>query len=212
MNNQKRFFTYSTILASIIATACCRSRIDFTADQGNCTVTAMATSSIITCPNGTSSTLSNGVNGVDGLSAAISRSVADSSLCPAGGSIISFGLDKDKNGILGNNEVTQVALVCNGLSGVDGKAGSNAPPTPFSIVSLLAPCAANPMAPTALELLNPDLEIFERLQNGVIISSYSENINGYNTHFGVLSPGTYMSTGAVNCTFKLDVSGQITRQ
>lgn len=152
-----------------------------------------------------------GSNGSNGHSAAFSMAAADSSLCPTGGSVISMGVDLNDDGILEVSETTQVATVCNGLNGTNGTNGTNAPPTPFTPVAILAPCAKNPMSPTTAELSNPDLEVFLKLQNGTVIDSFSETVSGYNTHFGVLSPGAYESTGATNCTFTYNANGTITR-
>jgi hypothetical protein len=114
------------------------------------------------------------------------------------------GLDLNSNGTLDLSEVVKTAVVCNGTN------GTNAPPTPFTPTGIIAPCAADPMHPTVAELSNPALEIFLQLSNGTVLDSFSQNISGYNTHFGVLSNGTYESTGAGNCTFTFH-NGVITR-
>lgn len=153
-----------------------------------CTVQSATNGAIIHCGN-TEGVVFNGTNGYNAL---VQQGLVDTSVCPAGGYIFNMGDDTNRDGLLNYNEVTSSAVVCN---------GTNAPATPFSPVGLLAPCAADPMHPTAIELSNPDLEVFLSLSNGTVLDSYSETISGYNTHFGVLSPGTYISTGAGNCTF-----------
>lgn len=159
----------------------------------------------------------SGSNGHNGLNSLVNIVSTDTTLCPNGGSVINSGLDTNSDGVLQNCEIQYAAVVCNGVNGTNGTNGSNglngsnAPPTALSPVALLAPCAANPMAPTASELANPDLEIFIKLQNGTILDSFSETISGYDTHFGVLSPGTYESTGAGNCVFSVSSTGVISR-
>lgn len=153
-----------------------------------CTVQNATNGAIITCGD-TKGVVFNGTNGYNAL---INQTAVDSTLCPNGGYVFTMGDDKDANGILYYSEITSTAVVCN---------GTNAPATPFSPIGLLAPCAADPMHPTATELSNPNLEVFLALSNGTVLDSYSETVAGYNTHFGVLSSGTYESTGAGNCTF-----------
>jgi len=227
---------FSALLVLVLMTAC-GSGFETIQHAGpvNCSVSKVGNVATVTCPDGSQTTIQDGQtgpqgqtgatgqtgqtgqagqNGQNGHSAAFSQGVADSSLCQNGGTVISLGVDLNDNGKLDPNEVTQIATVCNGLNGQNGANGTNghdAPPSPFNIVSLLAPCAADPMHPTASELSNPDLEIFEKLQNGTILDSFSENISGYDTHFGVLSPGTYESTGAGNCIFSVDSAGIISR-
>ena len=139
--------------------------------------------------------------GPPGSNALIQASVADTSLCGNGGVIYNSGTDLNNNGVLNVSEVTSTNVICNGI---------NAPPTSLTPVSLLAPCAHDPMHPTSLELSNPNLEVFIQMANGTVLDSYSENISGYATHFGVLSPGTYISTGYGMCTFTYN-NGIITK-
>lgn len=162
----------------------------------------------------------NGVDGSNGYTTLLSILPADYSICPNGGSVLTSGPDTDGTGILKMREIKSTAIICNGVDGIngtngvdgqDGTNGADAPPTALTPVAILAPCALSPMHPTATELSNPDLEVFVQLQNGTILTSFSETIAGYNTHFGVLSPGHYMSTGATNCTFTVSATGVISR-
>jgi hypothetical protein len=64
----------------------------------------------------------NGVNGTpgeDGSSVLSLVSDADEGLCPAGGSVVSFGADDDGNATLEASEVDSSTTVCNGERGED---------------------------------------------------------------------------------------------
>ena len=147
--------------------------------------------------------------GQNGHSAVILTGVADGLICPAGGTIIDLGIDLNDNGLLDEAESTNVAVVCNGLNGQNGNDGLNAPPTPFTPVTIIMPCAKEPMKPTVEELADPFLEVLLGFQNGMVFTSFSEDITGYNTHFAILSPGTYVSTGRTNCAFTVQPDGTV---
>jgi hypothetical protein len=113
------------------------------------------------------------------------------------------------NGVAGNNGT-------NGTNGVDGKDGvngidgTNAPPTMFTPVGLVQPCAADPMNPTAAELNDVNLEVFIRLSNGLLVGSFSDTAAGANTRFEVIPPGTWASTGHTACNFTVDSNNVVT--
>jgi alpha-tubulin suppressor-like RCC1 family protein len=66
----------------------------------------------------------NGKDGVDGKTSLIqSKSEGIGSACPTGGAKYSTGLDLDADGVLGEDEVTNVRFICNGAPGKDGAAG-----------------------------------------------------------------------------------------
>lgn len=109
------------------------------------------------------------------------------------------------NGVNGSNGL-------NGTNGVNGVDGKDSVPSPLDVVAILAPCAKDAMSPTKEELNDPMLEVFLKLRNGLVLSSVSQNIQGYNTHFGILSPGTYMSTGTGNCVFTFTETGDIIKR
>jgi hypothetical protein len=65
---------------------------------------------------------------VNGLSAAVRVSAdPESSVCPNGGSVIQFGLDHDRDGILDDSEVAASASACNGSVGPVGATGLQGP-------------------------------------------------------------------------------------
>jgi hypothetical protein len=214
-----------------------------------CSVKQDQDGALVTCPDGTTSQIYNGINGTSitgatgqtGAQGAIGATglqgtagtngtnghslafeFAPAPQCGTGGYTILEDLDLNDNGLVDDGNISS-ATICNGAvgtagqngtngaNGSNGTNGTNASITPFTPVSLLAPCADDPMHPTADELADPRLEVFLKLENGTILNSFSDNVSGYNTHFGVLSPGTYESTGATNCVFKLEPNGDIKR-
>jgi hypothetical protein len=100
-----------------------------------CTVVEEGDSATITCPDGTTATItdgSDGTNGTDGSdgdsgedgtdgtnghSAAFSQRLADSAECPKGGIVISAGIDLNDNAALDSNEVTQTLVICKDKKG-----------------------------------------------------------------------------------------------
>lgn len=50
-------------------------------------------------------------------------------------------------------------------------------------------------------------EVFLRLSDGKYLASFSDNINGYNTRFSVLTNGNYMTTDGTHCYFSVDSDG-----
>ena len=94
-------------------------------------------------------------------------------------------------------------LVLNGLNGsdgqdgADGQDGQDAPPTAYSVVELIDPCGDKP---------GKFDEVFLRLANGMLVASFSDNQNGLNTRFSVLTPGSYQTTDGTGCFFSVDAN------
>jgi hypothetical protein len=148
----------------------------------------------------------NGTNGSNGHSAAFSQAVADISVCPTGGTVLSVGVDLDDDSLLQPSEVTGVVATCNGLVGATGSSGADgvSPVLPgFVPVAILDPCGTNP------GLHN---EVFMKLANGMVLASFSDNANGLNTRISVLTPGTYQTTDGDGCTFTINALGVITNE
>lgn len=155
----------------------------------------------------------NGHDGANGHSTVFSTAVASATQCPAGGSILMIGVDLDDNNSLDVTDGNvQTLVTCNGTNGQDGAkgdkgdtgdqgpAGSDAPPTQFTPVALVNPCGNAP------GIWN---EVFLKLADGTILASFSDNANGKNTRFSVLTDGTYQTTDGDNCVFTLS-GGAIT--
>lgn len=137
-----------------------------------------------------------GANGHNSLVAL----VAGAPSCSNGGTTLLSGLDSNDSAVLDAGEVTFSADLCNGN---DGAVGQDAPPTQFTPTGLVNPCGD---APGIYD------EVFIKLANGTLIASFSDNANGNNTRFSVLTTGTYQTTDGDGCTFSVDGSGNITNE
>jgi hypothetical protein len=63
----------------------------------------------------------DGANGADGLSSLVRvRQEDGSATCPAGGSVVESGIDRNRDSVLDDEEVDSSALICNGSDGADG--------------------------------------------------------------------------------------------
>ena len=149
---------------------------------------------------------SDGSNGHNSLVAIVQTAPG----CSNGGVTLLTGVDLDDSSALEASEITASAEVCNGLNGSNGQDGqdgqngsdgADAPPTPFTPVGIVDPCGD---APGVYD------EVFVKLQNGTLLASFSENANGKNTRFSVLTPGTYVTTDGDNCVFTVTAGGSIT--
>lgn len=106
-----------------------------------CTVTKEGSVATISCPDGSTTTISDGAtgaNGSDGQTGADGQdgsdganghsaiaSQAPATSCANGGTTISLGVDLNDNSQLDSNEITQTITVCNGVNGQDGQDGNN---------------------------------------------------------------------------------------
>lgn len=52
-------------------------------------------------------------------------------------------------------------------------------------------------------------EVLLRFDNGLIIASFSDNADGKNTRFSVLTAGLYMTTDNSRCQFEVDNRGNV---
>lgn len=91
-------------------------------------------------------------------------------------------------------------LILNGVNGQDGADGLDATPSPYTITSIVDPCG------DAAGIYD---EVFFRLADNRLIASFSDNSNGLNTRFSVLTTGNYMTTDGSHCFFSVDVNNQI---
>lgn len=132
-----------------------------------------------------------GVNGHNTLMSVLNYAPG----CSSGGVTLIAGLDVNDSGTLEPTEISGSAEVCNGA------VGQSATPSAFTPVGLVDPCG------TAPGIHN---EIFIKLYNGTLISSFSDSSSGNNTRFAVLTAGTYQTTDGDNCVFTLNSSGAIT--
>lgn len=89
------------------------------------------------------------------------------------------------------------------LDGENGQDGQPAPPTAYTVVEIVDPCGD---APGVFD------EVFLRLANGTLVASFSENANGKNTRFAILTPGSYTTTDGSSCYFSVDSDNQVYNQ
>lgn len=87
-----------------------------------------------------------------------------------------------------------------GPQGDQGETGPQGIPGQAAVLEVLDPCGD---APGIYD------EVILRLANGQLLSSFSENANGKNTRFSILTPGNYVTTDGSNCAFSVDLSGNV---
>jgi hypothetical protein len=135
----------------------------------------------------------NGTDGKDGKNGTnppqlrISESPADPSVCPSGGTEVSFNYVLQ----LGQTapEVPSPITVCNGLAGVSA---------PLGIQEAIAPCGA---ASSSFK------EVLLRLADGSLLASFSANSSGQNTRLSLLPDGSYTDTDDSACSFTVSTNG-----
>lgn len=69
--------------------------------------------------------------------ASTTRALMAGAVCANGGIEIQTGIDRNKNGVLDNNEVTSTQTVCNGTNGLNGQDGQNGQNAYRHIISLV---------------------------------------------------------------------------
>ncbi len=90
-----------------------------------------------------------------------------------------------------------------GQDGATGPEGSPAPVNPYTILKIIDPCGD---APGIYD------EVILRLGTGQLLSAFSDNVDGYNTRFSLLVPGSYQTTDGSNCHFSVGGDGVVTDQ
>ncbi len=161
---------------------------------------APAGGALITCGL-TSSLLVNGTNGLDG---AVGQSGSAGSAGLNGLSAYDLWLGEGNEGTLSdylNSLVGETgATGQTGSQGSAGSVGATGPmgrqgpaglPSAYSVVDVLNPCGVN----------GSQDEIFLRLQNGLVVVSFSDNANGLNTRLSLLKTGSYSTTDGYSCSF-----------
>ena len=124
--------------------------------------------------------------------------------------MILLATDINRNGTLdltGDSDL-QSADICNGTDGVgqvgpQGIPGQNAPANQFSVVSVIDPCG---------DKSGVYDEVMLKLGNGSILASFSDNANGKNTRFSLLTPGSYVTTDGSMCFFTVNSNMDITNE
>lgn len=87
-----------------------------------------------------------------------------------------------------------------GTTGATGAKGADAPPTAYTVTSIIDPCG------DAAGVVD---EVLLKLANGQVLVSFSASSSGNNTRLAVLPPGNYVTTDGSNCHFTLTNDGQV---
>jgi len=125
-----------------------------------------------------------GTDGQDGVNSLVS--VVPGSPCQT----LLVGQDVNRNGVLDIDESQFSTNICD---------GDDAPVVPLSLTEILDPCGPQ----TTYD------EVLLRLANGTILASFSQNVNGLNTRFVVIPPGTYQTSDGTNCIFTINPDGSL---
>lgn len=199
------------LIASLMLIAGCGDSL-FT-KQANCTVSSESSGSLISCPDGTASTVHNGdsiqgkagSDGKDGLNGANGANGADGSaglnghsavvaldaITHPGCTVIMSATDINDSGTWELSDSNQQsALVCD---------GADAPPSQFTPVSIVDPCGTKP---------NTWNEVFLQLYDGSLLASFSDNASGLNTRFSLITPGNYVTSDGDMCYFTITADPQ----
>lgn len=189
----ERGFTGATGAPGVGCSTTTLSACELTPNGGALIVCGETSSILVNGTNGTNgSNGSNGSNGTNGLSAyelwlnaGNTGSFSDylSSLVGATGA-------NGQNGSNGTNGT-------NGAQGPQGLQGPAGLPSAFSVVDILNPCGTNGSFD----------EVFLRLQNGIVLASFSDNSNGNNTRLSLLRTGSYGTTDGYSCSFSIVING-----
>lgn len=137
-----------------------------------------------------------GVAGPRGYSVLIEQAEALPDQCPAGGTVIVTATDVNMDGRIGQDDSNyRSTLICNGAPGM---AGQDAPLSMYTPVRVITPCG--PTSATYKEVLL-------LLEDGSLLSSFSDNQSGFNTRLAFLPDGSYMDTDGSNCQFNVITNG-----
>ncbi len=84
--------------------------------------------------------------------------------------------------------------------GPQGETGPQGPAGEAAVLEVIDPCGD---APGIYD------EVILRLANGQLLTSFSENANGKNTRFSILTPGSYVTTDGSDCSFTVSADGSV---
>lgn len=90
-----------------------------------------------------------------------------------------------------------------GLPGIPGQTIIVQAPNPYDVTEIVDPCG---------DSAGIYDEVFLRLSNGLLIASFSDNSNGTNTRFALLTPGSYVTTDGSHCYFTVTNQGSLANE
>jgi hypothetical protein len=126
-----------------------------------CSVTQKINSAVITCDDGTTAEITNGVSCL----------------------------------VVENLEGAKITC---GDNSVQINHGDDAPVNPYNIVNIIDPCGEDP---------GNFNEVLLQFENGDVLAYFDDNVNKFLT---LLTPGTYKTTDAQKCKFKINNDMSIT--
>lgn len=130
----------------------------------------------------------NGSSGVNGHGVVFKVLTAPAEICANGGTTILLATDiLDSGTYSASLPNQQAATICN---------GTNAQTPAYAPVESIQPCGDNV----------PYKEVLLRLQNGQVLGSFSNDMNGSMTRLAFLPDGSYVDTDGSNCQFSLSTS------
>jgi hypothetical protein len=148
----------------------------------------------------TGSTGSAGAAGSNGYNMVFQSTQASSEQCFAGGSVVVMALDTNRNGHYDPSDSNaSTVTLCNGVNGSNGSNGTNGT---NAVVPAYTPVA--PIYPCGKTVAFK--EVLLRLQNGEILSSFSDNSAGSMTRLTFLPDGSYLDTDDSSCQFSIATS------
>lgn len=173
------------------------------------------TSTQILCDGANGATGAAGPAGSNGYSMVFKVIPASLDECSAGGVTILMALDINRDGVFSTTDLNPQSIsTCNGVAGRDGRDGDDgedgadgadgedgedgqyASLPAYTPVAAIYPCGNT----------SAYAEVLLRLQNGLVLSSFSDNTSGKMTRFTFLPDGQYMTTDNLNCRFQLYTS------
>lgn len=141
-----------------------------------------------------------GSAGSNGYNMVFQATAASPAQCSAGGSVVVMALDTNRNNQYDPSDSSASTItLCNGVNGTNGTNGSNGAD---AVLPAYTPVA--PIYPCGKTVAYK--EVLLRLQNGEILSSFSDNAAGSMTRLTFLPDGTYLDTDNSSCQFSITTS------
>lgn len=165
-------------------------------DGQPCTVSKAEGITTISCPDGTSSTISDGSKGPEGQGCSVTQVPVGDSVLPYGGAVI---ICNDNSVLISNGAKGDTGE--KGSDGINGRDGVDSQPSAYGIEAIIDPCGDSPSI---------DDEVFLKLANGTILWLQVDNSNGKNARLAVARPGRWQTTDGSDCQFTLNTDGSIT--
>ena len=159
-----------------------------------CTVSQQDSKSLVVCPDGSSTIITNGKDGINCTVTQVSTgaviSCTDGTVANVyhGTNGVSCTVKQLANGARVSCSDGSEAVVYNGQ---DGTNGQDAPPTPYTVTEVIDPCGKQASFD----------EVLLRMSNGQLLAHFASGNNQFLTTIGV---GSYTTTDGTNCYFTVN--------